>query len=130
MDKTINRIKKFYTFAGIYGLLVLFPQYFMENKTGIDFPPVITHPEYYYGFIGVACAWQILFLIIAKDPLKYRMMLIPAILEKLSFGGAVIPLYFQGRVPGLVAFFSGLDLMLMIGFIISFKVLSDYEKSN
>src|SRR5687768_7041494 len=51
--------------AAIYGLIVLLPQYFLEEKTGRDFPPPITHVEYYYGFIGVAVAWQIVFLIIS-----------------------------------------------------------------
>jgi hypothetical protein len=40
--------------AGVCGLLVLVPQYFLEEKNGRDFPPAINHPEYYYGFIGVA----------------------------------------------------------------------------
>jgi len=39
--------------AGIYGLIVLLPQYFLEAKVGLDSPPPITHPEFYYGFIGV-----------------------------------------------------------------------------
>ena len=43
--------------AGIYGLLSLSPMYFLEAKNGRDFPPAITHPEYYYGFMGVALAW-------------------------------------------------------------------------
>lgn len=34
--------------AGIYGLIVLVPQYFTEVKTGRDYPPAITHPEFYY----------------------------------------------------------------------------------
>ncbi len=70
--------------AGIYGLLVLFPQYFMEAKNGRDFPPPITHPEYYYGFIGVALAFQILFLIIARRPVQYRAAMIPSVIEKFS----------------------------------------------
>ena len=32
--------------AGIYGLIVLLPQYFLEGKTGRDFPPSITHPSF------------------------------------------------------------------------------------
>ena len=48
--------------AGIYGLIVLVPQYFMEGRMGADYPPAITHPEYYYGFLGVGVAWQIAFL--------------------------------------------------------------------
>jgi hypothetical protein len=49
-----------YTFcaAGIYGLIALLPQYFLEAKNGIDFPPAITHPEYYYGFVGVGLAFK------------------------------------------------------------------------
>jgi len=58
-----------YLIAGIYGILILVPQYFLETKTGIDYPPPITHPEYFYGFIGVAIVFQILFLVISRDPL-------------------------------------------------------------
>src|SRR5687767_9709755 len=52
-----------YTFlaAGIYGMLVLVPQYFLESRIGDDNPPAITHPEYFYGFIGVAVAFQLVF---------------------------------------------------------------------
>lgn len=31
--------------SGIYGLVVLIPQYFLESKNGVDYPPAITHPE-------------------------------------------------------------------------------------
>ncbi len=58
--------------AGIYGLIVLAPHYFLEAKTGPDFPPPITHPEFYYGFIGVTIAWQVLFLLLSKNPTRYR----------------------------------------------------------
>jgi hypothetical protein len=54
--------RRLFLIAGIYGVLVLAPQYFLEAKTGRDFPPPITHLEHYYGFIGVALAWQVFFL--------------------------------------------------------------------
>jgi hypothetical protein len=85
--------------AGIYGVLVLLPQYFLEAKIGRDFPPPITHPEHFYGFIGVALAWQVLFFIIARDPERYRGAIVAAILEKLAFGAAAIVLFAQGRLP-------------------------------
>ena len=84
--------------AGIYGLIVLLPMYFLEETTGHDSPPPITHPEYYYGFICVAVAWQIVFLILSRNPVRYRPMMIPAIVEKATFGVAVIVLYLQHRV--------------------------------
>ena len=58
--------------AGIYGLLALLPMYFLEQRQGVDFPPPITHPEFYYGFVGVAVAWQVAFLIMSTDPARYR----------------------------------------------------------
>jgi hypothetical protein len=68
--------------AGILGLLMLLPQYFMEERVGQMTPPAITHPELFYGFIGVALAWQVAFLVIAQDPARYRPFMIPAVLEK------------------------------------------------
>lgn len=90
--------KILYTVAGIYGLLVLLPQYFLEEKTGRDFPPPVNHPEYYYGFIGVGLAWQVLFLILARDPVRYRSLMIPTILEKASFGVAAVVLFLMNRI--------------------------------
>lgn len=106
--------------AGIYGLIVLLPQYFMEAKNGRDFPPAITHPEYYYGFIGVGVAWQIAFLIIAKNPARFRPLMIAAIVEKASFAVAVIPLFLLQRVSTNIFAASLIDLFFGALFVISF----------
>ncbi len=79
-----------YLLAGIYGLLVLVPQYFLEEKNGMSNPPAINHPEYYYGFIGVGIAWQIAFLVISRDPQRYRPLMIVSVIEKYSYGIAVV----------------------------------------
>lgn len=106
--------------AGIYGLLVLLPQYFLEERIGQDAPPAITHPEYFYGFAGIAIAWQVAFLIIGHDPQRYRTMMLPAVLEKFSFIGAVAPLYLGGRVAGPVVGFAAIDLVLGILFLVAY----------
>lgn len=98
--------------AGIYGIVALLPQYFLEEKNGLDFPPAITHSEYYYGFIGVALAWQVLFLILSRDPVRYRRMMIPAILEKASFGIPVVLLFLQHRVSAVLLGAGIIDLIL------------------
>jgi hypothetical protein len=85
--------------AGIYGFLVLTPIYFMENKIGRETPPAITHPEYFYGFLGVGLSWQVLFLVLSTDPLRYRAMILPSILEKATWGIALIILFSQRRLP-------------------------------
>ena len=106
--------------AGIYGLIVLLPMYFLEEKTGQDSPPPITHPEYYYGFIGVAVAWQILFLILSRNPVRYRPMMIPAIVEKASFGIAVMVLYLQHRVSNFTLVPALIDSVLGVLFVVAY----------
>jgi hypothetical protein len=111
-----------YTFliAGIYGVLALLPMYFLEEKNNLDYPPPITHPEYYYGFIGVALAWQFAFLIISRNPVQYRLIMLPAVFEKASFGIAASILYAQGKLASYF-FLGGLvDLLMGTLFVVSY----------
>ena len=101
-----------YRAAGIYGLLVMLPQYFLESRIGRDTPPPITHPEYFYGFLGVTIAWQVAFWVIGGDPARYRPLMPVAVLEKLGFGPAVLVLLALGRVNATTAAFAALDLTI------------------
>jgi hypothetical protein len=106
--------------AGVYGLLVLLPMYFMERQIGIDQPPAITHAEYFYGFLGVAVAWQIAFLVISLDPQRYRLLMLPAIVEKFSFVAPAAVLMLQHRLPGPMVVAASLDFVLGVLFAIAF----------
>ena len=106
--------------AGVYGLIVLLPLYFMEAQTGRDYPPPITHPEYYYGFAGVGVAWQLAFLVLSRDPVRYRPFMLPSIVEKASFGIAVAVLYLQHRVSSFIVGAALVDSLLGVLFIIAF----------
>jgi hypothetical protein len=112
--------KRVFLIAGIYGLIVVLPLYFLEEKTGRDYPPPITHPEYYYGFVGVTAAWQILYLLISTDPIRYRPLMIPPMLAKGSFVIAVVILFLQGRVASTMVGASMIDLLLVMLFFISY----------
>src|ERR1044072_9552302 len=118
--QTVRFAKTIYYTAGIYGLIVLAPQFLREEKTSRDFPPAITHPEYYYGFICVAMAWQVLFLILSKDPVRYRAMMIPSILEKLSFAIVVLILFFQHRISSIILAAGIIDLIFVVLFILAY----------
>ncbi len=106
--------------AGVSGILMVVPPYFLEAKTGQDYPPPVTHPEYYYGFLGVTLAWQFLFLVIASDPVRYRPAMLPAMLEKASFAAAIPLLYAAGRVPGVWVGFAALDAAWLVLFVASY----------
>lgn len=116
--------------AGIYGLIVLVPQFFLERKIGTDTPPSITHAEYFYGFICVAIAWQILFLILSRDPVRYRPMMIAAMLEKIGFPIAVAVLYLQGRVAPTIFIPASLDLVLLVLFIAAYRKTAEPYSSR
>ena len=106
--------------AGIWGLWVLTPLYFMFDLIGRNDPPPITHPGFFYGFVGVALAWQIVFIFIATDPARYRPLMIPSVLEKVSFAAPVIILVLQGRMHKSDLVFVCTDLLLGLLFVIAY----------
>jgi len=110
-----------FSVAGIYGLAVLAPQYFLAERIGRDAPPPLTHPEYFYGFIGIALAWQLCFLLIARDPVRLRPIMVPAILEKLAFGLPAVTLYALHQLSSTALAFGLIDLTLAVLFTIAYR---------
>ena len=111
----------FWAAAG-YGLLVTLPQLFLEATTSRQFPPAITHPEFYYGFVGTVLAWQVAFLIIGRDPARYRPLMLAALVEKKIFGAAVPILYLQGRAASPLLAFAAVDLLFAYLFFKSWRL--------
>lgn len=109
-----------FAMAAVYGFLLMTPMYFAEGQIGRSDPPAITHPEYFYGFIGVTLAWQLVFLLIATQPLRYRPIILAAVLEKVSYGIAGVTLSVQERVSAIIGVFGTLDLILGALFALSF----------
>lgn len=105
--------------AGIYGILVTLPLY-NETGTAQIFPPAVNHPEYYYGFASAVLAWQVAFIVISRDPLKYRPLMVPAMMEKLVYFISIMALAFQGRVAGAMIGLAIIDCVLGVLFSISY----------
>src|SRR5215471_14375431 len=84
--------------AAIWGVLVITPLFFIFDVIGRQDPPPITHPLFYYGFASVALAWQFAFMVIATDPVRFRLMMLPAILEKFGYAVAALAVYLHGGV--------------------------------
>ena len=106
--------------AGIWGLLIVTPLYFMYDTSGHRYPPPVTHPDFYYGFIGVTLVWQIAFLIVSTDPARYRPLMIAAVLEKFSYMATMTTLLAMGRIQfGQFAVVSP-DAILCVLFLVSF----------
>lgn len=109
-----------FTLAGIYGIAVMAPMYFLEPAMNVAGTP-LSHPESYYGFVGATLAFQVVFLMIGRDPARFRPIMLAGVVEKFSFPAAVWPLYFMGRTPGLVTIFATIDLVLGVLFLVSWR---------
>ncbi len=105
--------------AGVSGILMVAPLY-LEDRFFQDYPPGINRPEFYYGFTGVTLAWQFMFLVIGSDPVRYRLAMLPAMLEKASFAIAIPILYAAERVTAVWLGFAAMDATWLVLFVIAF----------
>jgi len=105
--------------AAIWGILVITPLYFLYDTIGRQDPPVITHPGFYYGFAGCALAWQFAFIVIARDPIRFRAMMIPSVFEKFSFAVAQTVLYVDHRLHPSDLALGAIDGLLGVLFLLA-----------
>lgn len=106
--------------AGIWGIVVLTPLFWLVDVTGRPYLPPVDYPHFFYGFLSVAMAWQIAFLLIASDPARFRPLMIAALVEKLGYVVTVTMLFARGRIAGADAQTAVPDLMLCCLFAVAF----------
>jgi len=95
---SIRFAKYVFGISAAFGFLFLLPLYFAEGYVATESPPAITHPEFYYGFIGVALAWQLVYFLIATDPVRFRPVMVLAGLAKFSLVGTFLFLFLAERL--------------------------------
>ena len=106
--------------AGVWGVVLLTPMYFLADTIGRQHGSPITYPQFFYGFLSVTMAWQLAFLAIGFDPARFRVMMIPSVAEKLLFVLSMGVLYVQGRIPAIDAIVAAPDVVLGVLFTIAF----------
>jgi hypothetical protein len=106
--------------AGVWGIAVVTPLYFLIDVTGRQYAPPADYPQFFYGFLSVTTAWQIAFLVIGSNPARFRPLMIPSIVEKLGFVVTVAVLHGQARITAAEATVAAPDLLLGVLFIAAF----------
>lgn len=106
--------------AGIWGVLVLTPMYFLYDRAGAGTSTAATNPDFYYGFASVAMAWQILFFFVSTNPTRYRPIIIPSLFEKFGYLATLAVLFTQNRVAPTLLPFAAADLVLGVLFVVAF----------
>ena len=100
--------------AVIWGAISLLPLPFLKSQIEAGVP--IGHPEYFYGFIGVCIAFQLVFFVIARDPVRYRPLMLCAVAEKALFVVPVLALVQAGLAPASLLVFAAADTLLLLLF--------------
>ena len=106
--------------AGVWGIAVLTPFYWLLDVTGRHYTPPTEYPHFFCGFILVAMAWQIAFLLIGSNPVRFRPLMIPSALEKLGYVVTLVVLYSQSRISAADAQAAVPDGLLGILFLVAF----------
>lgn|SRR5262249_36410045 len=87
--------------AGIWGIVVLTPLYWLVDISGRHYPAPNDYPAFFFGFIAVALVWQIAFLMIGSNPARFRPLMVPALLEKFSYVSTLLVLHGQSRISAI-----------------------------
>ena len=116
--------------AGVWGVVVLTPLYFLFDVTGKPYPPPDSYPHFFYGFLSVAMAWQLAFFAIGSNPARFRLMMIPAIVEKLGYVIGTAVLYRQSRIGASELLTAPPDLVLCVMFAIAWAKTGEPQGSG
>jgi hypothetical protein len=110
-----------YTFigAGVWGCLTLVPLYFLTDITGRAYAPT-DYLHFYYGFVSVALAWQVAFIVIGSDPARYRSLMLVGILEKAGYIIGATTLHVLDRITAVDAESAVPDAILLALFAVAF----------
>jgi hypothetical protein len=104
--------KRVFFGAGILGVAIVTPLYSLYDYIGRHYPPPLTHPDFHYGFIGVTLAWQIAFLLIATDPVRFRPLMAAAMVEKFVYVVTMSALFATGQLQFGQFLVAGPDLVV------------------
>jgi hypothetical protein len=106
--------------AGVYGIIVMLLLLVAPAKVLGE--PTVVHPEYYFGFVMVGMVWQIAFLVVGSDPIRYRPMMIVCMCEKFFYITLLAFLILTDRAPTRMIPAVVLDGLLGCAFVYAYRV--------
>lgn len=105
-------VRWWFRIAAIYGVVVLAPLYLTP-------PPASAATLAHYGFVGVALAFQLVFWIVARDPVRFRPLMLAGVAEKAAL---LVPLAIgPADMPRVALPFIAIDAVLGIGFALAWR---------
>jgi hypothetical protein len=105
-----------FTLGGIWGVLIIAPLFFLEDTLAKASQP-FSHPDMYYGFAASTLAMQFMYLLIGRDPARFRPLMLVGVFGKVLYVGSCWVLYATGRIPFIVPAVTSPDLVLAALFV-------------
>lgn len=105
---TVRAARWSFAAAGLYGLAATLPLYARTPEGD---------PLFVWAFAGAAAAMQLVYLLIARNPLRFRPVIPTGIASKLSFAAPVAWLYAEKRVGATTLAFGIIDMALAAMFL-------------
>lgn len=107
-------VRRWFRGAAIYGVLGLLSLLVGTQPPGGD-------ALYFYGFIGTALAFQLVFWIIGGNPVRFRTVMLACPFEKLGFVLPITWLALHGGVADSTLAAGAIDLILGVGFVVAWR---------
>src|SRR5437867_13392366 len=97
-DRDVKFSKIVFYAAGVWGIAILTLLYFSTGTLDRVPAPPVADPMFFYGFLAVTMAFQLVFLVIGSDPVRFRPLMFPSLVEKFGFIVSMVVLFSRGRV--------------------------------
>jgi len=106
--------------GGVWGIAALAPLYWLVDISGRRYAAPTDYPQFFLGFFSVALAWQFAFLLIGSNPVRFRPLMIPSMIEKFGFVLITAVLYARAAISPADASAAVPDLLLGVLFVAAF----------
>ena len=113
----MNFARWVFRIAAVYGIIILAPMLFLERQMA----PGAVHPVFFYAWVSVALAWQILFVLLSMNPIRYRPMMLVCVLQKATAVITIPWLWGLGRVGGTWLGAAASDLVFAVLFLFAYR---------
>jgi hypothetical protein len=110
--------------GGVWGIAALAPFYWLVDISGRHYTAPMDYPQFFWGFFSVALTWQFAFLLIGSNPVRFRPLMLPAIVEKFGFIVTLALLLGRGRISAADAVAAIPDTVVGLLFIAAFAATS------
>jgi hypothetical protein len=114
--------RRVFTWAAVFGFVMVAPLLVAEGLVARLLHHALNQPQWYYGFAEVALGFQVVYLIIGRDPVRYRPLMPVCGVAKLGFGVTMWTLVGLGRTDPLLGLAATPDLLWAAAFLLAYRL--------